>query len=200
MSKTPRLDTLEKALRCLPGVGPRSATRMALHLLERDRARGLQLAEAMQEALTHITHCEICRNLTEAQPCGICQDDTRDARVLCVVASPSDILAIEQAGLFRGRYHCLTGLLSPLEGLGPDEIGLSTLITRIEREAPTECLLALASTVEGEATTHQIVTQLPKTTRATRLAQGVPVGGELDHLDISTLSQALNSRTEVHYP
>src|SRR5210317_61964 len=197
MSISPLLVSLEKALRCLPGVGPRSASRMALHLLERDRERGLHLAATLTQALEQIEHCEKCQNLTEIQPCRICQDDTRDQQLLCIVSSPSDILAIEQSGLFQGRYHCLSGLLSPLDGLGPNEIGLSDLVTRVEREQPTECLVALASTVEGEATTHQIVSQLRSITRITRLAQGVPVGGELDHLDISTLSQALASRTEI---
>ncbi|HAB78314.1 MAG TPA: recombination protein RecR [Gammaproteobacteria bacterium] len=199
MSISPLLVSLEKALRCLPGVGPRSSSRMALHLLERDRERGLHLAATLTQALEQIEHCEKCQNLTEIQPCRICQDDTRDQQLLCVVSSPSDILAIEQSGLFQGRYHCLSGLLSPLDGLGPNEIGLSDLVTRVEREQPTECLVALASTVEGEATTHQIVSQLRSITRITRLAQGVPVGGELDHLDISTLSQALASRTEIQF-
>ena len=199
MSISPLLVSLEKALRCLPGVGPRSASRMALHLLERDRERGLHLAATLTQALEQIEHCEKCQNLTEIQPCRICQDDTRDQQMLCVVSSPSDILAIEQSGLFQGRYHCLSGLLSPLDGLGPNEIGLSDLVMRVEREQPTECLVALASTVEGEATTHQIVSQLRSITRVTRLAQGVPVGGELDHLDISTLSQALASRTEIQF-
>ena len=199
MSISPLLVSLEKALRCLPGVGPRSSSRMALHLLERDRERGLHLAATLTRALKQIEHCEKCQNLTEIQPCRICQDDTRDQQLLCVVSSPSDILAIEQSGLFQGRYHCLSGLLSPLDGLGPNEIGLSDLVTRVEREQPTECLVALASTVEGEATTHQIVSQLRSITRITRLAQGVPVGGELDHLDISTLSQALASRTEIQF-
>lgn len=199
MSISPLLVSLEKALRCLPGVGPRSASRMALHLLERDRERGLHLAATLTQALEQIEHCEKCQNLTEIQPCRICQDDTRDLQLLCVVSSPSDILVIEQSGLFQGRYHCLSGLLSPLDGLGPNEIGLSDLVTRVEREQPTECLVALASTVEGEATTHQIVSQLRSITRITRLAQGVPVGGELDHLDISTLSQALASRTEIQF-
>ncbi|MDB3998059.1 recombination mediator RecR [Litorivicinus sp.] len=199
MSISPLLVSLEKALRCLPGVGPRSASRMALHLLERDRERGLHLAATLTQALEQIEHCEKCQNLTEIQPCRICQDDTRDQQLLCVVSSPSDILAIEQSGLFQGRYHCLSGLLSPLDGLGPNEIGLSDLVMRVEREQPTECLVALASTVEGEATTHQIVSQLRSITRVTRLAQGVPVGGELDHLDISTLSQALASRTEIQF-
>jgi recombination protein RecR len=199
MSISPLLVSLEKALRCLPGVGPRSASRMALHLLERDRERGLHLAATLTQALEQIEHCEKCQNLTEIQPCRICQDDTRDQQLLCVVSSPSDILAIEQSGLFQGRYHCLSGLLSPLDGLGPNEIGLSDLVMRVEREQPTECLVALASTVEGEATTHQIVSQLRSITRITRLAQGVPVGGELDHLDISTLSQALASRTEIQF-
>ena len=199
MSISPLLVSLEKALRCLPGVGPRSSSRMALHLLERDRERGLHLAATLTQALEQIEHCEKCQNLTEIQPCRICQDDSRDQQLLCVVSSPSDILAIEQSGLFQGRYHCLSGLLSPLDGLGPNEIGLSDLVTRVEREQPTECLVALASTVEGEATTHQIVSQLRSITRITRLAQGVPVGGELDHLDISTLSQALASRTEIQF-
>lgn len=199
MSISPLLVSLEKALRCLPGVGPRSSSRMALHLLERDRERGLHLAATLTQALEQIEHCEKCQNLTEIQPCRICQDDTRDQQLLCVVSSPSDILAIEQSGLFQGRYHCLSGLLSPLDGLGPNEIGLSDLVMRVEHEQPTECLVALASTVEGEATTHQIVSQLRSITRITRLAQGVPVGGELDHLDISTLSQALASRTEIQF-
>ena len=199
MSISPLLVSLEKALRCLPGVGPRSASRMALHLLERDRERGLHLAATLTQALEQIEHCEKCQNLTEIQPCRICQDDTRDQQLLCVVSSPSDILAIEQSGLFQGRYHCLSGLLSPLDGLGPNEIGLSDLVMRVEHEQPTECLVALASTVEGEATTHQIVSQLRSITRITRLAQGVPIGGELDHLDISTLSQALASRTEIQF-
>jgi recombination protein RecR len=197
MSISPLLVSLEKALRCLPGVGPRSASRMALHLLERDRERGLYLAASITQALEQIENCEVCQNLTEIQPCRICQDETRDQQLLCVVSSPNDILAIENSGLFQGRYHCLTGLLSPLDGMGPNEIGLPNLLMRVERERPTECLVALASTIEGEATTHQIVTQLRSVTRITRLAQGVPVGGELDHLDISTLSQALASRTEI---
>lgn len=199
MSVSPLLTSLEKALRCLPGVGPRSASRMALHLLERDRERGLHLAEVLTQALEMIEHCEICSNLTEIQPCRICQDSSRDQSLMCVVSSPSDILAIEQSGLFKGRYHCLSGLLSPLEGLGPEEIGLSRLIQRVQNEKPSECLVALASTVEGEATTHQIVSSLSGQTRVTRLAQGVPVGGELDHIDVSTLSQALASRTEIKF-
>ncbi len=199
MSVSPLLTSLEKALRCLPGVGPRSASRMALHLLERDRERGLHLAEVLAQALEMIEHCEICSNLTEIQPCRICQDSSRDQSLLCVVSSPSDILAIEQSGLFKGHYHCLSGLLSPLEGLGPEEIGLSRLIQRVHDERPSECLVALASTVEGEATTHQIVSSLSGQTRVTRLAQGVPVGGELDHIDVSTLSQALASRTEIKF-
>ena len=138
MSISPLLVSLEKALRCLPGVGPRSSSRMALHLLERDRERGLHLAATLIQALEQIEHCEKCQNLTEIQPCRICQDDTRDQQLLCVVSSPSDILAIEQSGLFQGRYHCLSGLLSPLDGLGPNEIGLSDLVTRVEREQPTE--------------------------------------------------------------
>lgn len=199
MSISPLLSSLEKALRCLPGVGPRSASRMALHLIERDRERGLHLADTLSQALELIEHCNTCRNLTEIQPCRICQDTSRDTSLLCVVSSPGDILAIEQSGLFNGRYHCLGGLLNPLEGLGPEEIGLSSLFQRIDAECPSECLVALASTVEGEATTHHIVSVAGQHTKVTRLAQGVPVGGELDHIDVSTLSQALSSRTEIQF-
>ncbi|MDB9862427.1 recombination mediator RecR [Litorivicinus sp.] len=194
---SPLLKSLEQAFRCLPGVGPRTALRMSLHLLERDRQRGIHLAETMKQALENIEHCEQCRNLTESQPCWICQDEGRDDELLAIVASPTDILAIEQSGLFQGRYYCLTGLLSPLDGVGPEEIGLPGLVRRIHASPPKECLIALASTVEGEATTYQIITALNGLTRLTRLAQGVPVGGELDHLDASTLSQALSSRTEI---
>jgi len=197
MSVAPLFKALEQAFRCLPSVGPRSATRMALYVLERDRTRARQLAETLIEALDRLGHCERCRNLTETQPCGICRDSSRDHATLCVVSSPGDILAIEQSGLYTGQYHCLQGLLSPLEGLGPAEIGLTTLFARVDADAPNEVVLALASTVEGEATTHQIVSHLKGRTRLTRLAQGVPVGGELDHIDASTLSQALASRTEL---
>lgn len=197
MSVSPLFKSLEQAFRCLPGVGPRSATRMALHVLERDRDRAEALATTLMRALVEISHCERCRNLTETQPCGICRDDSRDASLLCVVSSPGDILAIEQSGLFKGRYHCLSGLLSPLEGLGPEEIGLSSLLDRVETENPSEVILALASTVEGEATTYQLTVMLQSKTKLTRLAQGVPVGGELDHIDATTLSQALASRTEL---
>lgn len=197
MSVAPLFKALEQAFRCLPGIGPRSATRMALHVLERDRERAQHLAQTLIDALERLAHCERCHNLTEQQPCGICRDPNRDASVLCVVSSPGDILAIEQSGLYGGHYHCLQGLLSPLEGLGPEEIGLAALFARVTAETPSEVVIALASTVEGEATTHQIVSHLKGQTRLTRLAQGVPVGGELDHIDASTLSQALASRTEL---
>lgn len=188
---------LEQAFRCLPGVGPRTATRMALHVLERDRMRAGQLAKTLAQALEEMTHCSLCHALTEIQPCRICQAPEREQSMLCIVSSPGDILAIEQSGLFQGRYHCLSGLLSPLDGLGPVEIGLPQLMTRIDQEAPAECIIALASTIEGEATTHQLTVALAGRTRLTRLAQGVPVGGELDHLDASTLSYAFQSRTAI---
>lgn len=197
MSVAPLFRALEQSLRCLPGVGPRSATRMALHLLERDRERAAGLASALVDALERLTHCNRCHNLTETQPCGICRNPERETGVLCVVGSPGDILAIEQSGLYTGQYYCLQGLLSPLEGLGPEDIGLPALFARVQDERPSEVVIALASTVEGEATTHQIVMQLKGQTRLTRLAQGVPVGGELDHIDATTLSQALASRTEL---
>ena len=197
MSKASLLHDLEKAFRCLPGIGPRSASRMAMHLIERDKAGGFKLAIALTECLEKIEHCNVCSNLTECQPCLICADSERSDSLLCVISSPADIVAIEKSGLFTGKYHCLNGLLSPLDGLGPQEIGLPLLIERIQTYRPDEVLIALASTVEGEATTHQIVSLASGISRVTRLAQGVPVGGELDQIDMSTLAQAFMARNEV---
>lgn len=197
MSLSPLLDQLERALRCLPGVGQRTASRMALHLLDRERERGLLLAQALEAALTHIKTCVQCGVPTESQVCRFCSDSARDEGLWCVVSSPADVLAMEQAGLYRGRYHCLQGTLSPLDGRGPDEIGLPQLYARVAAEQPSELIIALPSTVEGEATTYQIQVSLKHSVRITRLAQGVPVGGDLGQLDATTLSHALLSRTEV---
>ena len=197
MSLSPLLDQLERALRCLPGVGSRTASRMALHLLERDREGALHLSDRLTEAMRSIGQCSICRVLTEQPVCRFCSDSQRNQALWCVVCTPSDVLAIEQSGLFQGRYHCLSGTLSPLDGLGPTEIGLPDLYARVSREQPSELIVALPSTVEGEATTHQIQATLGTQVRITRLAQGVPVGGDLGQLDATTLSRALLSRTEV---
>lgn len=196
---SPLLRELIDALRILPGVGPKSAQRMALNLLERQRPGGLRLARALEQALQHVEHCSICRNLTEQTVCRLCSDSSRDQNLLCVVESPMDVIALEQSGSYRGRYFVLLGRLSPLDGIGPNELGLPALIERL-RATPEieELIIATNPSVEGEATAHY----LREATRGlplmvTRLAQGVPVGGELEYLGGSTLTHALSGRRPV---
>jgi len=196
---SPLLRELIDALRILPGVGPKSAQRMALNLLERQRPGGLRLARALEQALHHVEHCSICRNLTEQTVCGLCSDSSREQNLLCVVESPMDVIALEQSGSYRGRYFVLLGRLSPLDGIGPNELGLPALIERL-RATPEieELIIATNPSVEGEATAHY----LREATRGlplmvTRLAQGVPVGGELEYLGGSTLTHALSGRRPV---
>lgn len=196
---SPLLRELIDALRILPGVGPKSAQRMALNLLERQRPGGLRLARALEQALHHVEHCSICRNLTEQTVCRLCSDSSRDQNLLCVVESPMDVIALEQSGSYRGRYFVLLGRLSPLDGIGPNELGLPALIERL-RATPEieELIIATNPSVEGEATAHY----LREATRGlplmvTRLAQGVPVGGELEYLGGSTLTHALSGRRPV---
>lgn len=196
---SPLLRELIDALRILPGVGPKSAQRMALTLLERQRPGGLRLARALEQALHHVEHCSICRNLTEQTVCDICSNSGREQNLLCVVESPMDVIALEQSGSYRGRYFVLLGRLSPLDGIGPNELGLPALIERL-RATPEieELIIATNPSVEGEATAHY----LREATRGlplmvTRLAQGVPVGGELEYLGGSTLTHALSGRRPV---
>lgn len=196
---SPLLRELIDALRILPGVGPKSAQRMALTLLERQRPGGLRLARALEQALHHVEHCSICRNLTEQTVCDICSNSSREQNLLCVVESPMDVIALEQSGSYRGRYFVLLGRLSPLDGIGPNELGLPALIERL-RTTPEieELIIATNPSVEGEATAHY----LREATRSlplmvTRLAQGVPVGGELEYLGGSTLTHALSGRRPV---
>lgn len=196
---SPLLRELIDALRILPGVGPKSAQRMALTLLERQRPGGLRLARALEQALHHVEHCCICRNLTEQTICDICSNSSREQNLLCVVESPMDVIALEQSGSYRGRYFVLLGRLSPLDGIGPNELGLPALIERL-RATPEieELIIATNPSVEGEATAHY----LREATRGlplmvTRLAQGVPVGGELEYLGGSTLTHALSGRRPV---
>ena len=196
---SPLLRELIDALRILPGVGPKSAQRMALTLLERQRPGGLRLARALEQALHHVEHCSICRNLTEQPICDICSNNNRDQNLLCVVESPMDVIALEQSGSYRGCYFVLLGRLSPLDGIGPNELGLPALIERL-RASPEieELIIATNPSVEGEATAHY----LREATRGlpllvTRLAQGVPVGGELEYLGGSTLTHALSGRRPV---
>ncbi|MDT8448980.1 MAG: recombination mediator RecR [Wenzhouxiangellaceae bacterium] len=194
----PVVDELLTALRCLPGVGARTAQRMALHLLERDRAGGARLAEVLGRAMREIRQCESCRNFTSARRCGICTSARRSDRLLCVVETPADVLAIEQATGFDGRYFVLLGRLSPLDGIGPEDLGLDRLEQRLADEPIEEVIVATNSTVEGEATAHYIARLAARRgIRLSRLAQGVPLGGELEYTDQTTLAHAFASRLPV---
>jgi recombination protein RecR len=187
-----------EALRCLPGVGPKSAQRMALHLLERDREGGRHLATVLEEAIERIGRCSSCRNLTEHETCSICSDLQRDRTLLCVVESPSDVLAIEQATGYRGLYYVLMGRLSPLDGIGPAELGLDALSERINANPPDEMIVATNPTVEGEATAFYLQRMARSAgVRISRIAHGVPLGGELEFTDQSTIAHAFSSRQAV---
>jgi recombination protein RecR len=198
MKYTPALARLIDSLRCLPGVGPKSAQRMAFHLLERDRDGGNTLSLSLAEALAAIGHCRRCRMLTESELCSICSSAQRDTAQLCVVESPADVVAIEQSGGFRGRYFVLMGHLSPLDGIGPAELGLDEFERLLAEGEVREVILATNPTVEGEATAHYLgEIALRAGLRASRIAHGVPVGGELEYVDGGTLAHALAGRTAV---
>lgn len=195
MSFSPLVDRLLEALRVLPGVGPKTAQRMALHLLERDRDGGRRLAGVLAQALEEVGYCRRCRTLTEEDMCALCTSPRRDDGLLCVVESPADMLAIEDAGGYRGHYFVLHGHLSPLDGIGPEDIGLDQLDVRLDEGGVEEVILATNPTVEGEATAHYIAEQLrERGMRLSRLAYGVPMGGELEYVDGGTLSHAFNGR------
>ena len=198
MTSEPLLAQLIESLRCLPGVGPKTAQRMALHLLERNREGGLKMAAVLVDALQRIGRCKLCRDLTELEICSICANPRRDQSQLCIVESPVDVLAIEQATAYRGRYFVLLGRLSPLDGIGPAELGLDQLAERLENNAPEEMIVATNPTVEGEATSYYLQ-KMAKThnIRVTRIAHGVPLGGELEYTDQSTLAHAFGSRLLV---
>ena len=192
------LGQLVEALRCLPGVGPKSAQRMSLHLLERNRDGGVHLANILQQAMERIGRCTLCRDLTENEICHICANPARDASLLCVVESPSDVMAIEQATAYRGRYFVLMGRLSPLDGIGPAELGLDQLAERLRESPPAEMIIATNPTVEGEATAFYLQRQAQKLgVKITRIAHGVPLGGELEFTDQSTIAHAFSSRLSV---
>lgn len=192
---TPLLAQLIEALRVLPGVGPKSAQRMALHLLERDREGGQTLSRVLADAMEQIGRCVQCRDLTEQELCAICSNPRRDQGLLCVVESPVDVLAIEQATAYSGLYFVLLGRLSPLDGIGPAELGLDMLERRLDENAPREMIIATNPTVEGEATAYYL-SQLAQVRGipASRIAHGVPLGGELEFTDQSTLAHAFGSR------
>lgn len=187
-----------ESLRCLPGVGQKSAQRMAYHLLERNREGGMRLATALQESLQRIGHCAQCRDFTEQARCSICESASRDLSLLCVVETPADRLVIELATGYRGLYFILQGRLSPLDGIGPRELGLDKLAERLAQGEVREMIIATNPTVEGEATAHylaQLAHQFQ--VKPSRLAHGVPIGGELEYVDRGTLAHAFGSRTDM---
>jgi recombination protein RecR len=198
MRISPLIDRLIDCLQAMPGVGPKTATRTALHLLQHNRDGARALAAALSEAADGVRRCQSCRTLTESEICAICANPRRDAAVLCVVESPSDIVAIEQTGGFSGRYFVLHGRLSPIDGVGPEDLGLTQLPARVREAGAAEVILATNPTVEGEATAHFIKESLHGTGVAvTRIAHGVPLGGELEYIDGGTISHALQGRRSV---
>ena len=198
MSDSPAIEGLKQALRRLPGVGPKSAQRMAFHLLARDRDGARQIAEALRLALERVGHCQRCNDFSEDEICPLCASPRRDHALLCVVESPADLSSIEQSGAYHGNYFVLMGRLSPLDGIGPDEIGIHRLEALLDEGRVKEIILATNLTVEGEATAHYI-SELAhaRNIRATRIAYGVPVGGELEYTDRGTLARALTGRRDV---
>lgn len=195
MPFSPLLDQLIEALRYLPGVGPKSAQRMAFQLLERGRDNGRQLARILQDAMQQIQHCLHCRTFSETNVCKLCASSHRDPSLLCIVETPTDMMAIEQIGIYQGRYFVLMGRLSPLDGMGPDDIGIKQLMNIMESHTIKEVILATNPTVEGTATAHYI-SELVKQygIKATRIAHGVPLGGELEFIDSGTLAHAFSGR------
>ncbi len=192
------LDELIEALRCLPGVGPKSAQRMAYHLLQRDQRGAGRLARALSHALEVLRHCERCNTFTESEICERCANPRRDASLLCIVEMPADLAMIEQTQSYNGLYYVLMGRLSPLDGVGPRELKLDKLIARASDPAVAEVILATNFTNEGEATAHTIATLLSaRGVKVSRLSRGVPVGGELEHTDTGTIAQALVERRSV---
>lgn len=198
MSFSPLIDRLIRSLQCLPGIGPKSAQRIAFHLLERDRDGARALAAALNEAVEQVGHCRQCRNLSEVELCSLCANERRNSGQLCVVESPTDVQALEQSTHYQGRYFVLYGHLSPLDGIGPAEIGLDVLAQRLDEGEINEVILATNPTIEGEATAHYISEMvISRGIRATRIAHGVPLGGELEYVDSGTLSHAFNGRQDI---
>ena len=192
------LTRLVDALRCLPGVGPKSAQRMVFHLLQHQRPRGLHLAACLEDAMRNIRYCQRCNNHSTEDLCVLCLNKNRDLTMLCVVESPADVAAIEQSNVYRGCYYVLMGKISPLDGIGPDDISLPKLHELIVRENIQEVILALSPTIEGQTTIHFIQELLrPHAIRITQLAHGIPTGGELEFLDSNTIGSALRNRASL---
>lgn len=194
-----KLNTLVEALRCLPGVGPKSAQRMAFYLLQNQRQKGLHLATCLEQAMNQITHCQRCNNYTDNTFCLLCQNPHRNTSILCVVENPADVTAIEQSNAFNGTYFVLMGKISPLDGLGPDDIKLPALKKLIVQEQTQEVILALSPSIEGQTTVHFIHQALSGTqANISQLAHGIPSGGELEFLDGNTIGSALRNRASIH--
>jgi len=199
MSFSPLIQDLIDAFSVLPGVGPKTAQRMAFHMLEKDRSGAHALAAALTAAADKVGHCSSCRTLSENELCSICDDSSRDESQICVLESPVDMLAVEQTGGYNGGYFVLMGHLSPIDGVGPDDLGLDQLFKRLESSAVKEIILATNPTVEGEATAHYIAEQIKHLDiRVTRIAHGVPVGGELEYVDGGTLAHAMAGRRSMN--
>jgi recombination protein RecR len=195
---SPLLQQLIEALRCLPGVGPKTAQRMAFQLLEKGREKGKYLATIMQQALQAIGHCQQCRTFCESDFCKLCESNTRDQSLLCIVENPTDVAAIEQMGNYRGLYFVLMGHLSPLDGVGPDDLGIHQLMPLLTKKMTKEVIIATNPTVEGEATAHYLAELIKKTSiKVTRIAHGVPLGGELEYIDSGTLAHAFLGREVI---
>lgn len=198
MKNPPALEQLIESLRCLPGVGPRSALRMAYHLLQRDRKGANGLALALSEALETIGHCQLCNNFSEQPICPLCSADNRENTLLCVVEMPTDVMMLEQTQSYQGLYFVLMGRLSPLDGVGPKEIHLDRLLKRVQDEVVKEVILATNYTVEGEATAHYISELLrTKGITVSRIARGLPMGGEIEYVDSGTLAHAIIGRNRL---
>jgi len=197
MSQSPAIQQLIESLRCLPGVGPKTAQRMALHILERDRVAGAELANSLHHAIETVGRCQHCRTLTEESLCQLCASPRRASNILCVVENPSDVYAIEQSGEFSGRYFVLLGKLSPLDGIGADDIGIPDLLERVASNDIEEVIIATSATLEGEATAYYIAEQLAaiKGVVVSRIAHGVPMGGELEYVDGGTIARAIHGRS-----
>lgn len=200
MNYSPLIEELVNAFRRLPGVGNKSAQRMVLHFLEKDRDGGRQLAQALNNAMEGVGHCRQCRTLSEEELCQICSNPSRDQRQVCVVETPADVMAVEQSHSYQGRYFVLMGHLSPIDGVGPDEIGADLLLKMVTETPVTEVILATNPTVEGEATAYYLAEQMKqpelraRRLRVTRIAHGVPVGGELEYIDGGTLVHSFAGR------
>jgi len=189
------IEKLNKAFCALPGVGSKTAQRFVYHLLERNREGGFELAKALVDAMEHVKHCSSCRTLSEKTLCNICANDVRDSAQLCVVETPIDIHAIEQSGVYKGKYFVLSGYLSPIDGIGAAELGLDELEQKLRDQKVEEIILATNATVEGEVTAHYISNMAKQfDIQITRIAHGIPIGGELEYADINTIAHALSGR------